>query len=86
MIKLKTPPLIKTSLHIYYDPNLKILDNKSIFHEEIKKQFSQVFHPELKTMRYDMGDLDYYDPQRKKVIGVNTTCFKFVDFDYEKIL
>lgn len=85
MDKLKTPPLIRTSLFIYYDPTLKILDDKSIFYNEIKKQFSQFFHPEIKTLRYDMGDIDYYDPQRKKVIGVNTSCFKFEDFNYEKI-
>lgn len=85
MDKLKTPPLILTSLFIYFDPNLKILDNKSVFYDEIKHQFSQFYHPEIKNLKYNMGDIDYFDPDRKKVITINTSCFKLGGFSYEKI-
>jgi uncharacterized protein (TIGR04255 family) len=85
MDKLKIQPLIKAFVLVYYDPTLEIIDNKSIFYNQIKKQFTEVVHPERKALKYDMGDIDFYDPQEKKCIGINTTCFKFEDYNYEKI-
>ena len=84
MDKLKIPPLTRVTLSVYFDHCLKILDNKSIFYDKIISNFPQIYHPEIKSLRFDMGDLHYFDPQRKKVIIVNTASFTFQDFLYEK--
>lgn len=84
MEKLSKPPLVKASLIIQYPANLQIIDNKSVFYEKIKKDFSQVYYPDIKRLPTYSGDIDFLSPQDGRVLGVNATGLKYEEYKYQK--
>lgn len=83
MDKLKIPPLTKAAITVYFDNNLKISENKSIFFEQIKSNFPKIIYPENKFLKYPMGDISFFAPAFDKVIEVNANSFSLSDFKYQ---
>ncbi len=83
MDKLKIPPLIKTASTVYFDNNLKITENKSIFYDQIKISFPKIIYPENKFLKYPMGDVSFFTPAFDKVIEINANAFSLSDFRYQ---
>lgn len=83
MDRLKIPPLIKAAVTVYFDSNLKIVENKSVFYDQIKANFPKIIYPENKFLKYPMGDVSFFTSAFDKVIEINANAFSLSDFKYQ---
>lgn len=76
------PPAVEVKAVAQFPNNLRVADDRSGFHELIKKEFPIVVMPDQKSLQFDFGDYTLYTENQVYRLEIAMNYFRLVAMKY----